>query len=113
MRIVDLSMPIISNMLANRDFAGNVYLNMVTHEDSKAFGSGAPDDPFTSAWNYIGMTEHTGPHVDAFFHMDPQGLSGGNARQGHADDRAVGSAEQGQTEGVSDGAGHGDSPFKD
>ncbi|RGX55202.1 MULTISPECIES: cyclase family protein [Anaerotruncus] len=75
MRIVDLSMPIISNMLANRDFAGNVYLNMVTHEDSKAFGSGAPDDPFTSAWNYIGMTEHTGTHVDAFFHMDPQGLS--------------------------------------
>ena len=42
-----------------------------------------------------------------------QSLSGGDASQGHADDRAVGAAEQGQTEGVSDGAGHGASPFKD
>ena len=42
-----------------------------------------------------------------------QGLSGRDASQGYADDRAVGAAEQGQTEGVSDGAGHGASPFKD
>lgn len=36
-------------------------------------GSGTEEDPHTSSWKYIGMVEHTGTHVDAFFHMNPKG----------------------------------------
>ncbi len=73
-RIVDLSMEIESGMVANRDFAGNIFLPLVNHEQSKQFCAGIPEDPFLSAWNYIGMTEHTGTHVDGFYHMSPEGL---------------------------------------
>lgn len=36
---------------------------------------GTPDDPFTSAWNYLAIIEHIGTHVDAFYHMSPTGLT--------------------------------------
>ena len=62
-RIIDLSMDIKSGMVANRDFAGNIFVPLISHEQSKAFHAGVPGDPFLSSWNYIGMTEHTGTHV--------------------------------------------------
>ena len=74
-RIIDLTMTIESGMVAGKDFCGNILANLVSHEESKKFQAGTPEDPFLSAWNYIGMTEHTGTHVDAFYHMDPDGLS--------------------------------------
>lgn len=74
-RIVDLSLTIESGMVAGKDFFGNILVNLVSHEESKKFHAGISEDPFLSAWNYIGMTEHTGTHVDAFYHMDPEGTS--------------------------------------
>lgn len=74
-KIIDLSMEIESGMVANRDFAGNVLASLMTHEESRKFASGVDGDEFLSAWNFIGMTEHTGTHVDAFYHMCPDGIS--------------------------------------
>lgn len=73
MKIVDLSMSISNNLITQRVFSGNVNVRIMTHEESKKFNSGIIGDQFTSAWNYISMTEHTGTHVDAFFHMCPDG----------------------------------------
>lgn len=75
MKIVDLSMTIESDLTTQRAFTGNVLVNLVSHEQSRKFQAGTPDDPFTSTWNYLSMTEHCGTHVDAFYHMDPNGLS--------------------------------------
>lgn len=75
MKIVDLSMTIESDLTTQRAFTGNVLVNLVSHEQSRKFQAGTPDDPFTSTWNYLSMTEHCGTHVDAFYHMDPDGLS--------------------------------------
>jgi len=74
-KIVDLSMTIESDLTTQRAFTGNVLVNLVSHEQSRKFQAGTPDDPFTSTWNYLSMTEHCGTHVDAFYHMDPNGLS--------------------------------------
>ena len=75
MKIVDLSMTIESDLTTQRAFTGNVLVNLVSHEQSRKFQAGTPDDPFTSTWNYLSMTEHCGTHVDLFYHMDPNGLS--------------------------------------
>ena len=72
--IIDLSLEIKSNMIVQDAFQSSIYTELVSHEDSKAFGTGTLEDPFTSTWNYLGMVEHTGTHVDAFYHMDPDGL---------------------------------------
>jgi len=74
-RIVDLSMTIENNLTAQRPFSGNVNAALVSHTDSLAFGAGTAEDRFTSAWNYLSMTEHCGTHVDAFYHMKPDGQS--------------------------------------
>ena len=74
-KIIDLSLEIKSNMVCQKDFQSSIYVQLVSHEQSRANGCGTPDDPFTSTWNYIGMIEHIGTHVDAFFHMNPNGQS--------------------------------------
>lgn len=74
-RIIDLSVEITSNLPAQDAFPGNIYTQLVSHEESRKLGSGVEGDPFTSTWNYIGMVEHIGTHVDAFYHMNPQGQS--------------------------------------
>lgn len=74
-KIIDLTLPITSTMPCQDAFPGNVYVRLMSHEESLRFGSGVPNDPHTSTWNYIGMVEHTGTHIDAFFHMNPAGLS--------------------------------------
>ncbi|MBN6206733.1 cyclase family protein [Ralstonia pickettii] len=56
-------------------FQSNVYVRLATHESTLEMGSGTKEDPHTSAWNYIGMIEHTGTHVDAFYHMNPNGAT--------------------------------------
>ncbi|ROR96222.1 kynurenine formamidase [Salana multivorans] len=74
-RIVDLTLTISDNMPVQAAFQRPVYVTLQTHESSLAMGSGTPDDPHTSSWKYLGMVEHTGTHVDAFFHMNPNGLT--------------------------------------
>jgi kynurenine formamidase len=73
-QIIDLTLEIKSNMIVQDAFQSSIYVQLVSHEDSKALGNGTAEDPFTSTWNYLGMVEHTGTHVDAFYHMDPNGL---------------------------------------
>ena len=73
-KIIDLTLELTNKMLVQDAFQSNIYVTMVSHEESKAFKTGPEDDPFTSTWNYLGMVEHTGTHVDAFFHMTPDGL---------------------------------------
>jgi kynurenine formamidase len=72
-RIVDLTLTFKDNMLVQRAFQSPVYTTLQSHESSRAFGAGTAEDPFTSTWKYLGMVEHTGTHVDAYFHMDPDG----------------------------------------
>lgn len=74
-RIIDLTLPITSNMPCQDSFPGNIYVSLVSHEESLKFGAGSKEDPHTSTWSYIGMVEHIGTHVDAFYHMNPKGLS--------------------------------------
>jgi len=73
-RIIDLTLEITNKMLVQDAFQSNIYVPMVSHEESKSFNTGTLEDPFTSTWNYLGMVEHTGTHVDAFYHMSPKGL---------------------------------------
>ncbi len=74
-KVIDLTLEIKNNMVCQKDFQSSVYVPLVTHEDTKASGTGTPDDPFTSAWNYLAIIEHIGTHVDAFYHMSPTGLT--------------------------------------
>lgn len=72
-RIVDLSVTISNMMPAHKTMPRPVYVSYNTHETTRADGMGTPDDPHTSAIEYVGMLNHVGTHVDAFFHMRPDG----------------------------------------
>lgn len=72
-KIIDLTLEITDNMPVQRKFQSNVYVKLATHESTKKNKSGTPEDPHTAAWNYIGMIEHIGTHVDAFYHFNPKG----------------------------------------
>ena len=72
-RIIDLTLEIKNNMVCQDAFQSSIYVPLVSHEQSLADGCGTPDDPFTSTWNYLGIIEHIGTHVDAYFHMNPDG----------------------------------------
>ena len=39
------------------------------------YNQGVPGDPFTSPIEFVGMLNHVGTHVDAFYHMKPGGQS--------------------------------------
>lgn len=74
-KIVDLSLEIKSNMVCQSAFQSSIYVTLMTHEQAAVEDPcGTPEDPFTSTWNYIGMIEHIGTHVDAYYHMSPNGL---------------------------------------
>jgi kynurenine formamidase len=72
-RIIDLSVTIENNMPAHKNMPRPVYLEWMTHESCLAYNQGAPGDPFTSPIEYVGMLNHVGTHVDAFYHMKPGG----------------------------------------
>ena len=74
-RIVDLTLTIRDNMPVQDAFQRPVYVTLQTHESSRAFGAGTEEDPHTSSWKYLGIVEHPGTHVDAFFHMNPNGAT--------------------------------------
>ena len=72
-RIVDLSVTIENNMPAHKNMPRPVYLPWMTHESCRALNQGVPGDPFTTPIEYIGMLNHVGTHVDAFYHLKPGG----------------------------------------
>ena len=74
-RIIDLSVTIENNMPAHKNMPRPVYLQWMTHESCLAYNQGVPGDPFTSPIEYVGMLNHVGTHVDAFYHMKPGGKS--------------------------------------
>ena len=50
-KIIDLTLEITNKMLVQDAFQSNIYVTMVSHEESKVFKTGTEDDPFTSTWN--------------------------------------------------------------
>jgi kynurenine formamidase len=72
-RIVDLSVTIENAMPSHRTMPRPIYRPFLDHEEAKALGLGTAEDPLTSAIEFIGMLNHIGTHVDAFFHTNPAG----------------------------------------
>lgn len=73
LRIVDLTVTIENFMPSHRAMPRPVYRPYLGHEESLGLGLGTTDDPFTSAIEFMGMLNHVGTHVDAFFHTNPEG----------------------------------------
>jgi kynurenine formamidase len=71
--IIDLSVPIETMMPAHQSMPRPVILPYSTHENSSGI-VGIPGDWLTSAIEFIGMLNHVGTHVDAFFHTNPKGI---------------------------------------
>jgi len=72
-RVVDLSLLIEDNMPAHKLFQRPVITTHLSHESSRAFNLGVPDDPMTFQTNFIATLDHVGTHVDAFRHVNPNG----------------------------------------
>lgn len=72
--IIDLSVKIYDGMPAHKNMRPPFVLPHGTHESSRSRKLGTPEDPMTFASCYFAMNDHIGTHVDAFFHMHPQGL---------------------------------------
>jgi len=73
--IIDLTLEITDNMPSHKAFQRPIYVPHMTHESTLALGMGTKEDPFTSASNYLGTIEHIGTHVDAYYHVNPNGLT--------------------------------------
>lgn len=66
-------MPISAN--TNLYLPRPIILPLVTHEQAKAEGLGSADDPLTFAGDLVTFVDHTGTHVDAPYHVDPDGTT--------------------------------------
>ncbi|MDQ2852264.1 MAG: cyclase family protein [Actinomycetota bacterium] len=76
-KIIDLSLSIDDNMPTHKLFQRPVHIPHTRHEDSTKFKLGVPEDPFTYATSYLGTLDHVGTHVDAFYHVNPNGAKVG------------------------------------
>jgi kynurenine formamidase len=74
-KIIDLSVAIENNMPAHKNMPRPVFLPWMTHESCRAYNQGVPGDPFTTPIEFVGMLNHVGTHVDAFFHLSPTGAT--------------------------------------
>jgi len=74
-RIIDLTLPLENGLPAPGRLARPVIIPHTTHEDSKKFKQGTPDDLLTFNTWYLGMIDHSGTHIDALSHNDPEGLT--------------------------------------
>jgi kynurenine formamidase len=71
MELIDLSIDIFTGSLHHKFFPSPVVLTYKTHEQrAKELGTG-----FSNETHYIGMVDHTGTHVDAYFHVNPKGAT--------------------------------------
>ena len=74
-KIIDLSLPLEDGLPALGRLARPVIVPHTTHEQSKKYKQGAPDDLLTFTTCYMGMLDHTGTHIDSFYHNNPNGQS--------------------------------------
>ena len=74
-RIIDLSVKLEDFMPSHKNLQRPFVKPHVTHEESKSRGLGTPDDPMTFTTTFMAMVDHTGTHVDAFYHNNPNGLT--------------------------------------
>lgn len=74
-RIIDLTLTLEDNMPAHRLFQRPVIIPHHTHEGTVDFELGVPGDRMTFATTHISTIDHIGTHIDAFFHVNPDGLS--------------------------------------
>lgn len=72
-KVVDLTLAMTDNMPAHKLFQSPIILPALSHEKTKGFGLGIPEDKMTFATNYLGILDHVGTHVDAFYHTNPDG----------------------------------------
>jgi len=73
-KIVDLSVKLEDFMPSHKNLQRPFVKPHVTHEDSKSRHLGTPEDPMTFTTTFMAMVDHTGTHVDAFYHNNPDGL---------------------------------------
>ncbi|WP_249975514.1 cyclase family protein [Vreelandella olivaria] len=73
--IIDLTLPLQDGLPALGRLARPVVIPHTTHEASKKFQQGTPDDLLTFTTFYMGMLDHTGTHVDALSHNNPEGAT--------------------------------------
>lgn len=74
-RIVDLTLKIEDNIPAHKLFQKPFLIPHMTHEKTADKGLGTEDDPMTFATTFIGSLDHIGTHVDAPYHIDPNGAT--------------------------------------
>ena len=72
-QIIDLSLAIDDNMPSHKFFQRPIHVPHLTHEKAVAMNLGTEEDPMTCATSFIGMLDHIGTHVDAFYHVKPDG----------------------------------------
>lgn len=75
MPIIDLTLKIEDNMPAHKLFQRPVITAHFTHETSKRFNLGVPGDQMTFATTHLSMLDHIATHVDAFYHVGPNGAT--------------------------------------
>ena len=73
-KIIDLSLPLEDGLPALGRLARPVIIPHTTHEQSKKYKQGTLDDLLTFTTCYMGMLDHTGTHIDSFYHNNPEGL---------------------------------------
>ncbi|ATH78276.1 cyclase family protein [Vreelandella hamiltonii] len=73
--IIDLTLPLQDGLPALGRLARPVVIPHTTHEASKKFQQGTSDDLLTFTTFYLGMLDHTGTHVDALSHNNPEGAT--------------------------------------
>jgi kynurenine formamidase len=74
-RIVDLTLEISDNMPSHKLFARPVVIPHWTHKKTSEMGLGVPGDPISFATTFMSMLDHISTHVDAFYHVNPDGMS--------------------------------------
>ncbi len=74
-RIVDLTLTIENRMMSHKYMIKPVVLPYVRHEESIHLGQGTPNDRHSYAVSFISMVDHTATHVDAFNHVNRDGLA--------------------------------------
>ena len=67
-RIIDLTVTLTNNMPAHKFFPKPVIVPHFGHEEFRQWNLGIPGDQLGGATTFIGMVDHIGTHVDAFFH---------------------------------------------
>ena len=73
-RMVDLTLTLTDNMPAHKLFQRPVIVPHYTHEQTREqFVLGVEGDRLSFATTYMGMIDHIGTHVDAFYHVNPEG----------------------------------------